>query len=314
MKIRLLSPLLVLTLTILACSVPGLVPTAADTPTPAAVTESAPPPTPFLDIPPLTQEQLMNAEYRAAFYPGETRIIKLTDGKYQNSNDPTSPSYVSVTLGETIALGDLDRDGAADAVVTLAEHYGGTGVFVSLAAVMNRGGLPEHAASVMIDDRPMIDLIRIENGEIYMEGVIHGIQDPMCCPTFKITQSFQLTGNALVLRRFTSFTPDGTERAITIETPADGWEVTGNLNISGNFTIGPFENTLVYHVYDRDSKELTAGPLMVNSTGMGAPGTFSLTIDLTALNYAGPILVTVSENSMADGSLLVLDSVLLEVK
>ncbi len=314
MKTRLLSALLVLTLAPLACSVPGLVPSGADAPTPAPVTESAPPPTPSLDIPPLTREQLMNAGYRTAFYPGETRLITLTDGKYQSSNDPTSPDFASVTMGEVIAFGDLDGDGAMDAVVTLAENYGGTGIFVSLAAVLNRGGLPEHVASAMIDDRPKIDALTIENGRIYMEGVIHGIQDAMCCPTLKVTQSFQLSGNALVLRRFTSFTPDGTERAITIETPLDGWEVTGNLNISGSFTIGPFENTLVYHVYDRDSKELAAGPLMVDSAELGAPGTFTLTINLAALNYVGPILVTISENSMADGSLLVLDSVLLEVK
>ncbi len=314
MKTRTLSTLLVLALTILACSVPGLVPPGADAPTPAPATESAPPPTPFLDIPPLTQEQLMNAEYRAAFYPGETRLIKLTGGQYQNSNDPTSPDFASVTMGEIIAFGDLDGDGASDAVVTLAENYGGTGVFVSLAAVLNRGGLPEHAASVMVDDRPKVDTLTIENGRIYLEAVIHSIEDPMCCPAFKVTQTFQLSGNALVLRRFTSFTPDGTERAITIESPVDGWEVTGNLNISGSFTIGPFENTLVYHVYDRDSKELAAGPLTVDSDGLGAPGAFTLTLDLTSLNYLGPLLVTISENSMADGSLLALDSVLLEVK
>lgn len=311
---RTLSTLLVLALTILACSVPGLVPPGADAPTPAPATETALPPTPFLDIPPLTQEQLMNAGYRTAFYPGETRLIELIDGQYQSSNDPTSPDFASIVMGEIFAFGDLDGDGASDAVVTLAENYGGTGVFVSLAAVLNRGGLPEHAASVMLDDRPIIDLIQIENGRIYMEGVIHGIEDAMCCPTFKVTQAFQLSGNALVLRRFTSFTPDGTERAINIETPAEGSEASGAVGISGSFTIGPFENTLVYHVYDRDSKELAAGPLTVDSDGLGAPGAFTLTIDLAALNYAGPLLVTISENSMADGSLLALDSVLLEVR
>ena len=314
MKTRLLSALLVLALTLLACSGPGLVPPGADDPTPAPATESAPPPTPSLDIPPLTQEQLMNAEYRTAFYPGETRLVKLTGGRYQSSNDPASPDFASIVMGEIFAFGDLDGDGASDAVVTLAENYGGTGVFVSLAAVLNRGGLPEYAASAMIDDRPKIDVLSIENGRIYMEGVIHGIQDATCCPTFKVTQSFQLSGNALALRRFTSFTPGGDERAITIEAPADGSEAGGRVDISGSFTIGPFENTLVYHVYDRDSKELAAGPLTVDSDGLGAPGTFTLTIDLAALNYVGPLLVTLSENSMADGSLLALDSVLLEVR
>ena len=60
--------------------------------------------------------------------------------------------------------------------------------------------------------------------------------------------------------------------------------------------------------------ESSSGPIMVDSDGMGAPGTFNVTIDLNALNYHGPILLTISENSMADGSLLVLDSVQLDVK
>jgi len=93
-----------------------------------------------------------------------------------------------------------------------------------------------------------------------------------------------------------------------------GATVSNPCTISGGVTIAPFENNLVYKVYDEKMKELTSGPLMVNAPDMGAPGTFELSLDLSSTGYTGLIFVTISDLSAADGSTLAMNSIKLTLK
>ncbi|MEW6030694.1 MAG: Gmad2 immunoglobulin-like domain-containing protein [Chloroflexota bacterium] len=264
-------------------------------------------------IPPLTSDMIRNMDYTLQDFNGNSHAYRLTDGVFQGGADPAAVDFVSVVLGEQIVFGDLNDDGAEDAATTIAINFGGTGVFVSVAAVVNENGKPRHAASWLIDDRPRVNDLRIQNGTILVDAVIHGPNDPGCCPAQPVTQTYRLTASGLTLVRATSKTPGGLERAIVIESPFDGSEVSGAVRIQGNVTIAPFENNLSYRIYNGEGNEIAAGPLMVSAPDLGAPGTFDSTLDLAAFP-PGPILLVIADFSAADGSVLAMDSVRLVVR
>ncbi|HSM71624.1 MAG TPA: NBR1-Ig-like domain-containing protein, partial [Anaerolineales bacterium] len=126
-------------------------------------TGSSATPTPHMDIPPLTLSGLKNAEYRVNIN-GVEKTIRMTNGTYQQGTDSTSPEFRVVTVNDLAVFGDLNGDRVDDAVVILGEWYGGTGINVYIAAVTNSAGIPLHNASVFIDDRAIIQSIRIDNG------------------------------------------------------------------------------------------------------------------------------------------------------
>jgi hypothetical protein len=79
-------------------------------------------------------------------------------------------------------------------------------------------------------------------------------------------------------------------------------------------TIAPFENTLVYHIYDFGGVELSAGPITVTASELGGPGTFDSTIPLGDTLSGTAIRIEVRDTSAADGSLLAMDSVVLLIQ
>lgn len=281
---------------------------------PASIFSLTPTPTPYIYptpvtpvVPALTVDALRNASYTLPSFTGDLFAYQLTDGKY-TLGDPAVTGYVEVTLLDTFAFGDLNQDGVNDAAVLLAENFGGTGVFVSVNAVLNDGGQPRHAASSMIDDRPQIVNLDIRDGEIFLDAVVHAFDDPACCPELSVTRSFKLSGTSLTLVRATTRLPSGQERSITIESPSDGTEIRGELVITGSVTIAPFENTLTYRVYNEQGNEMFAGPITVSAADFGAPGTFTATLD-TSTFPMGRVRIVIADLSAADGSVLAMDSV-----
>ena len=260
----------------------------------------------------LTLEQLKNTKYELQSN-ATPRSVALTDGGF-TSPDPAAPDYVRAGLLDNAAFTDLDGDGNPDAAVLLAEDYGGSGDFVSLIAMLNRDGAPEQGPSAYIDDRPQINSLSAENGVITLDVLVHGPGDPMCCAAQRKVMTFSLTQAGLTAQTVTSFTPDGKERSITIESPVDGAEVSGSAQVTGSFTISPFENTLAYRVYDAAGTEVAAGPITVSAAEMGGPGTFDATIDLSAIAAGTPIRIAIQDISAADGSIMAMDSVNAEVK
>ena len=287
-----------------------------NTSTPVAATETSIPEPAPTSIPDLTLDQLKNAEFTIDFGEGET-MFTLVDGTYKSTTDVASPDYFEVNMSDTAAFGDLNGDGVGDATVSIGVNMGGSGVFEYIVAFVNEDGQPVQAGYYYVDDRAKIDSLKIENQRIVADALVHGPNDPMCCPSLPIQASLQLPlGNEplLLLAHQTSEVVPGAFREITITSPEPGTEVDKACTISGKVTIAPFENNLVYHVYDNEMNELMAGPLMVVAPDMGAPGTFDLNIDLSGINYTGTIFVTISDLSAADGSILALDSIVLDVK
>jgi len=239
--------------------------------------------------------------------------VQLTDGLFQQG-DPGSADYTDVRVTDFIALGDIDNDGVNEAAAVVAENYGGSGVFVFLALYVERAEEPVFLTSVFIDDRPAIDGVGFEEGQIFLDATTHDADDPFCCPTLKNERHYRLINNQLEMTDYTTFTPADRPRTITIESPIDGTEVFNSFQVKGSVAIAPFENNLTYRIYDLCGVELSAGAITVDAPDLGAPGTFEATIRLGRILSNTTIRLEVQDISAADGSLFAMDSVELVVK
>jgi len=304
MNRKLILPTLALALTVLACHLrPG-------TPAP-----STPSPADTPGLPPsagLTADLLRNATYSLEGCDGAVHSYPLANGSYASGPDSSAAGYISLSLGDLVANGDLNFDEVEDAAVILGVNCGGTGVFTYLLAVLNSGGLPLSTAYVFIDDRPMINSLSITSGEILSDILIHGSDDPMCCPAFQTQQGYRLYGSTLVRTRLATWT-GGLERSINVTAPADLASLSYPLTVTGGVMIGPFENTLAYAIYTPDNTLVTSGSLMTDSADAGLPGNFSLPVDLSMAGVFGRVRIEFSELSMMDGSVMTLDSVLVDM-
>ena len=241
------------------------------------------------------------------------QVVQLTDGKFEQGT-PGSDNFMSAVMTDFAALGDLTGDGIDEAAALVSENYGGTGVFVFLAVYSQVDGVWTFQTSSMVDDRPQLTALSIANNEIFLDAIIHGMDDPMCCPTVRTTRHYRFVDNLLDLIDYTTFTPGGEPRTILIESPAEGSDVFTSVPIQGQVTIAPFENNLVYRIYDISGIELSAGAIMVSAPDAGAPGTFEAVIPLGNSLSGAIIRLEVQDLSAADGSLLAMDSVELVVK
>lgn len=286
---------------------PTWTPVPTDTPfAPAAADLPAPTPT----YGPLTVEAIRNARYVLGGH-GILTSVPLVDGVYQGGE---GADYVSVSLLAPLAFGDLNGDGVGDAVALAAENYGGSGVFVYLVVFLNQQGQPQFYTSRLVDDRPIVNALTLQGEDILLDVVIHGVQDAACCPSFRVLDRYRLEAAGLVMRQRTSFTPGGLERGITLDAPLEGEQVSGSVRLVGSVTIAPFEANLACRIYDPRGAELAALPFMVSAPDMGAPGTFDNLVDLGGIPSGTVIRIELQDVSMADGSLLAMNSIVLTVR
>lgn len=293
-----------------ACSAPQSLTADQATPGPGAGTPLFPtpvPPSPLPDIPGISPAQVRNAEYQLGFLD-PIHTVPLTDGKYEEGA-PGSPDYLSVSVTDFIARGDLNGDGENEAVAIVAENYGGSGTFVFLAVYQYVNDEAVFLTSVFLDDRPLINALAVEDEEIFVDATIHNTDDPLCCPSLPTTRNYLLNGVNLTLTDVTTRTPAGELRQITIEAPVDSAQVTGIIRLLGKITILPFENNLVYRVYDLGGVELSAGPITVDTTGE-----FEKAVDLGDILTDTTVRIAVEDKSAADNTLLAMDSIFLQVR
>lgn len=255
---------------------------------------------------PINLDMLKNLEY---VVQNGMKLAELVDGKYESG---TGAEYISVTMQDLFGIGDLNSDGRQDAAVILAENYGGTGTFVYLVPVFDSGGSLSASSGTFLGDRVMVNSLGIEAGTIKMEIRVHAPNDSLCCPSQEMTQDYRFySGPGLVMVNATSRTLDNSTREITIESPGQGADVGVQFQLRGKVAIAPFENTLLMNVVDMNNMASMSNPLMVSAAEMGAPGTFDTTVDLSGLSPTpgSRYRIELVENSMADGSILCMDSV-----
>ena len=277
----------------------------------APVLEASPPPPTSTSIPEEAKE-ILNAKYQLGATDA-LRVVQLTDGTFEQGSSGGTDS-VSVSVTDFVAVGDLNADGTNEVATLVSENYGGSGVFVFLAVYTNDNGTLTFQSSTMVDDRPQLQALSIENGEIFLEAVIHGQDDPMCCPALRTTRHYRFVDNQLDMADYATFTPDGKPRTIRIESPTNGSEVFTSVPIQGEVAIAPFENNLAYRIYDVSGIELSAGPISVDASTPGGAGTFNALIPLGSILSGAILRIEVQDLSAKDGSLLAMDSVELVVK
>jgi hypothetical protein len=139
---------------------------------------------------------LKNLSYQS--YITQSGMAPLVDGEYREPAAPDSAAEIVVLLTDFAATGDLNGDGAPDAAVALATNSGGSGVFYDLAAVVVEDGRPVNVAIMPLGDRVQINSLTIQDGQIMVDMVTQGPDDPMCCPTQPVVEIYALQGYELV--------------------------------------------------------------------------------------------------------------------
>jgi immunoglobulin-like protein involved in spore germination len=278
---------------------------------PAPVIEASLVPATATSVPKEARE-ILNAQYQLGASDA-LKVVQLTNGKFEQGTAGGADA-VSVAVSDFVAVGDLNGDGTNEVAALISENYGGSGVFVFLAVYSTENGKLTFQNSTMVDDRPQLKSLSIGSGEIFLDAVIHGPDEPMCCPTLRTMRHYRFIDNQLDMVDYTTFTSDGKSRTITIESPATGAEVFTSVPVKGKVAIAPFENNLAYRIYDVSGIELSAGPISVTAPNPGGAGTFEALIPLGNILSGSVIRIEVQDLSPADGSLLAMDSVELVVK
>ena len=139
-------------------------------------------------------ETLQNAEYQTQWTP--EGVVRLENGEYRAPAAPGSASEIVIVLTEHVASGELNGEPAAAAI--LRSSGGGSGTFYELHVMVERDGQPHDVVWTQLGDRVEINSLAIEKDEIVVDMVTQGPDDPMCCPTQQVVQTYALEGESLV--------------------------------------------------------------------------------------------------------------------
>ena len=153
---------------------------------------------PAADPSTLTVDELANATYGGIY---EEQDVTLTEGRYEGEPFVAGgAARPTVTFDpRSVTLGDLNGDGAEDAVALLGENSGGSGYFVYLAAAINQAGQPVNTGTTLLPgDGPQLKSMVIDNGQIVLEIVTQGPDDPQCCPSLVQRKTYALQQDQLV--------------------------------------------------------------------------------------------------------------------
>ena len=142
-------------------------------------------------------EEAANATYSGI----EESPVRLFDGLYEGESFvPGGASRPRVLLVPGFWLsGDLDGDGAPEAIVLLDASSGGSGTDVYLAALGRdaRGRVVERGTA-RVGNRVQVRRASFDGDRVVLDVVQAGPTDAMCCPGEKATRIFGLEGKALV--------------------------------------------------------------------------------------------------------------------
>jgi heat shock protein HslJ len=139
-------------------------------------------------------DALANMEYKSQWTRSGTAL--LVNGEYREPAAPGSATETVVRLTDQVAYGDLNGQDAA--AVVLVTDPGGSGTFYDLAVVVEQGGQPVNLAITSLGDRLEIQALSIIGNEIVVEMINQGPDDPMCCPSQQVVQTYALEGEQLV--------------------------------------------------------------------------------------------------------------------
>lgn len=118
------------------------------------------------------------------------KTVTLPNGSYKNEAERYSVQWIN--RPGLIQFGDVNGDRREDAVVLLVINTGGSGQFVYLTTVLDLNGKPNALPPVLLGDRVQPKSVAMQNGQIAIDLVTQGPNDPLCCPTQATKQVYQL--------------------------------------------------------------------------------------------------------------------------
>ncbi|TAH49734.1 MAG: META domain-containing protein [Chloroflexota bacterium] len=143
--------------------------------------------------PGLDKNALYNATYSSELMPGGKATLK--DGTYTAPADPSGAPGAQMTLTKQIAYGDLN--GTPSAAVVTGSTGGGSGFFYIISVMQAQDGKPVEVATTGTGDRSPVLALVIENNQVLVDYLTQGPDQPMCCGTLRVVDTYALEGNKL---------------------------------------------------------------------------------------------------------------------
>ena len=168
-------------------------------------------------------------------------------------------------------------------------------MFLSLEAVINQVGEPFHQATFSLGDRVRIESLEIIDGQIVLEMVTHGPEDPMCCPTQLVRNTYALAGGALQERRSEAIGEKPAEEVWKLQENVWYWHSFVDMAGKGNIQVDdPTRYTL---------KFLTDGLLFLTADCNNGSGRYQVEGSSVTLQV-GPITAAACEPESLDQKFL----------
>jgi hypothetical protein len=145
--------------------------------------------------PALTLAELKSADLQTEYVSGG--VVRLTGGEYREPAAAGAAAQTVVTLAGPIAYAGL-VSGQPAAAAIVATQTGGSGTFLDLVVIGRRDGQATQIAGTHLGDRIKVEAIAFERGIVTLTMVVHGPDDPMCCPTQRSTRRYELRIDSLV--------------------------------------------------------------------------------------------------------------------
>lgn len=142
-------------------------------------------------------QELANATYSGIF----EEPLTMTDGKWEGEPYATGgASRPAAGLVDGFRLtGDLNQDGAEEAVVLLWSSSGGSGTFDYIALMgFGREGEVLDLATVPLGDRVQLRSAHLLEGRVELDLIQAGPEDAACCPGQKVKSIIVLAENGQV--------------------------------------------------------------------------------------------------------------------
>ncbi|MCB0131275.1 MAG: META domain-containing protein, partial [Caldilineaceae bacterium] len=139
--------------------------------------------------------------------------VQMVDGTYEGEpfvEGGAARPIAQVT--DIMATGEIS--GTPSAAVLVYSSAGGSGGFLDLAVVQEVDGVATNVATTFLGDRVDVREIAIAENQVVIDMVTQGPNDPMCCPTQRVVNTYALGADGLVQ---SSSTVIGFESAATKE-------------------------------------------------------------------------------------------------
>ncbi len=182
----------------------------------------------------------------------------------------------------------------------LVSQTGGTGTFYDLVVVQEEDGQLSNSSSTYLGDRIVINSLAIDDGQIGIDMVVQGPEDPFCCPTQQVIQTYELQGDELV--------QVSSEVVGTVESPREAGPDITHIVWKWQELITPVEQVTIdtpekYTVEFKDDGELS----VTADCNVGG-GTYKIDGESISINITSTTLALCSEGSYGDLFFRSLDS------